>query len=561
MNKIAIFHRSDGTYGYQTPDNGFHVRLRTAKDDIKSVEIIYGDPFNWGPESDIKNARNIWKKEGENLIEKYETDGDFDYYSKTIYNFNKRFKYYFKLVDKDDKKFFFGEQGIREWNENIDGHALGFTWAYSCEGKLNMPPKWWTQTDWYQVFPDRFASSKKELKFETEGPEHLEVLGGNIQGIIQKLDYILELGFKGLYINPIFKATSAHKYDTIDYMQIDPQFGTLEDFKELINKCHSRGMKIMIDGVFNHSGFEFEPWQDVLKNKEKSKYKDWFWINDFDNLKTAFEYDKEKFSKTKPYETFGDTPTMPRINWENKDVKNSFKKVTEFWTKMGIDAWRLDVADAPSFTFWRFFRDTVKNINKDCSILGEVWYDALPFLHGDMFDSSMNYPFRTNILESLIYKNIEIKDFKAIFTKQKYLYSNYISAGLFTLVGSHDVDRITSIAKGDKALVRSIFSFMFLAPGSISFYYGDEYNQVGRYDSDNRYPMDFSDHTNNKTYKLIKKLNKIRSKYREDIQKGIRWVDISTNILEFTWENGKRILIDIENDEVLIDGKAILATK
>ncbi|TCG11661.1 glycoside hydrolase family 13 protein [Mycoplasma todarodis] len=557
MNKIAIFHRADGIYGYQTKDNGFHIRLRTAKDDIKKVELIYGDPFHWVQDPNSTESKHIWMQENSDVIEKYETDGEFDYYKFTMYNSNKRFKYYFKLTDRNGEEFLFGEQGVRDWTKNINGHALGFTWGYACEGKLNVPPKWWTQTDWYQVFPDRFASSEKELKFKTDGPEHLEVLGGNIKGITEKIGYIKDLGFKGLYINPVFKATSAHKYDTIDYLEIDSQFGTIEDFKELIRVCHVNEMKIMIDGVFNHSGYEFEPWVDVVKNGANSKYKDWFWVKDFNNLKNAMDYDFGEFQKNKAYETFGDTPTMPRINWENEGVKKYFKKVIEFWTSLGIDAWRLDVADAPSFTFWRFFRNTVKNINPDCAILGEVWYDAIPFLRGDMFDTSMNYPFRTNILEAMVYKNISISDFKSVFTKQKYLYSDYINAGLFTLVGSHDVDRITSIVKDEK-IIRAMFAFMFLIPGSISFYYGDEYNQIGRYDSDNRFPMDFSDHSEHKTYKLIKKLNEIRQKRNEVIQGNIRWTNIETNELRFTWEDGTEIYIDIENDIVFINNQAIL---
>ncbi len=557
MNRTAIFHRADGIYGYQTEDNGFHIRLRTSKDDIKKVVIIYGDPFNWQQDPKTKEHKYIWTKENEKEVIKQETDGDFDYYSITITNFNKRFKYFFKIVDNKGEEFLFGEQGIRKWKEDINGHALGFTWGYACEGKMNMPPKWWTQTDWYQVFPDRFSNPDKKLEFKGNGPEHKEVLGGNIKGITSKLDYIHNLGFRGLYINPIFEATSPHKYDTIDYLKIDPQFGAMDDFKELVNECHKRDMKIMIDGVFNHSGYQFQPWIDVLKNGKKSKYKDWFWINDFDNLKEESKYDHTHFAKTKPYETFGNTPTMPRLNWENQGVKEYFKKVTELWTGMGVDAWRLDVADAPSFQFWRFFRETVKNINPECAILGEVWYDALPFLHGDMFDSSMNYPFRTNVLECLLDKNISIPEFKSIVIKQKYLYSSYISAGLFTLVGSHDVDRITSLTNGDEALVRSMFALMFLMPGSISFYYGDEFNQVGRSKSDNRYPMDFSDHSQHKTYKLITKLNAIRNKKNKQIQKGIKWIDISSDSLEFKWEDGSIVLIDIDNDDVFINSKSI----
>ncbi len=139
--------------------------------------------------------------------------------------------------------------------------------------------------------------------------------------------------------------------------------------------------------------------------------------------------------------------------------------------------------------------------------------------------------------------------------KQKYLYSHYIRSGLFTLLGSHDTQRITTLFKGDKALVRSLFSLMFLSPGSISFYYGDEYNQVGRHDEDNRFPMDFSDHSKDKTFKLIKKLNMIREKFNSDIQKGFIWEDINSNDLKFIINNKYKVFIDIKNDKVIFDGK------
>ncbi len=175
--------------------------------------------------------------------------------------------------------------------------------------------------------------------------------GGDFQGIIDHLDYLVNLGINGIYLTPIFKAYSNHKYDTIDYFEIDPQFGDKETFRRLVKECHARGIKVMLDAVFNHSGFYFEPFQDVLENQEDSRYKDWFHIWDFP-IET----------EPKPnYDAFGFVSTMPKLNTANSEVKKYLLDVAEYWVKeFDIDGWRLDVANEIDHSFWREFRQVVK---------------------------------------------------------------------------------------------------------------------------------------------------------------------------------------------------------
>src|SRR5699024_5658775 len=209
-------------------------------------------------------------------------------------------------------------------------------------------------------------------------------------GIIKHLDYLVDLGINGIYFTPIFKAHSNHKYDTIDYMEIDPQFGDKSTFKELVKACHEKGIRIMLDAVFNHSGYYFSQFQDVLEKGENSKYKNWFHIKDFP-------------IQTDPvpnFDSFAFTSHMPKLNTEHPDVKQYLLDVATYWIKeFDIDGWRLDVANEVDHQFWREFRTAVKSVKQDVYILGEIWHDSMPWLQGDQFDAVMNYPFTNSAIE------------------------------------------------------------------------------------------------------------------------------------------------------------------
>lgn len=214
-------------------------------------------------------------------------------------------------------------------------------------------------------------------------------LGGTIRGITENLDYIRDLGFNCIYINPIFVAGEYHKYDLIDYFHIDPCFGTDEDFRNLVSTCHALGMRVIIDGVFNHVGWHFFAFEDVIEKGETSAYKDWFYGLQFPVQRpaTGDEYPT--------YECFGYERMMPKTNTENPEVIRYFCDVGQYWVReFDIDGWRLDVASEINDAFWRAFRAAVKEAKPDCLLIGEVWESAQHWLNGDMFDSTMNYDFR-----------------------------------------------------------------------------------------------------------------------------------------------------------------------
>ena len=187
-----------------------------------------------------------------------------------------------------------------------------------------------------------------------------EFFGGDLPGIISKLDYLKELGVSGLYLTPINEAPSSHKYDTTDYQKIDPHFGTEETMKVLVQEAHNRGMRIMLDGVFNHTGKGFEPWQDVLKKGPESEYFDWFMINEW-----PFREGVNR-AREKQYYTFAFFDSMPKLNTNNPKVREYLLSVCENWVKAyDVDGIRLDVANEISHVFCKELRIRLKAIKPD----------------------------------------------------------------------------------------------------------------------------------------------------------------------------------------------------
>ena len=552
MELAGLYHRIDGTYGYQNQDRSFTIRLRSKKNEIKKVSIIYGDRYN-SKLIDEKAKIWEWQIESKKEMPKIISSSIYDYHEITLSDKNNehRYKYIFVIEDHFNHKYAYGESILKKITTELTPSQIneyGFAWGYSHIGKYISAPEWWKQTNWYQIFPDRFHNSKgnwqQNLKLDLKS-------NGKLNGITQNLDYIKSLGFNGIYLNPIFESNSPHMYDTIDYNQIAKSLGTEADFQKLIAELKKRNMKIMLDGVFNHSGTHFLPWKDVLANKEKSQYKDWFVINNFANLKKLEDY-KADFSnpQTKPYSTFANTPSMPRLNWSNQGLLNYLKQVVKKWTKMGIDAWRLDVADEPSFVFWRKFRNWVKSENPDIAILGEIWHDSKVFLNGDQFDATMNYKFRTNAIDFIVNNKISFNQFKSDYFENAMRYSKPINDSQFNLITSHDTSRTSYLTKGNVLKNKALFTWLFLNPGATSFYYGDEYLETFNQETPEagRIPFDWNFDQKSSLFLHVKNILAWRKKHINSIISGIKdlkqngdYIKVAYNdhkIVDFNFKNG-----------------------
>ncbi|MCS6949257.1 MAG: alpha-amylase family glycosyl hydrolase, partial [bacterium] len=213
-------------------------------------------------------------------------------------------------------------------------------------------PDWVKHAVFYQIFPDRFANgdpSNDPANVQPWGtpPTYYNFMGGDLQGILQKLDYLQELGVTAVYLNPIFQSTSNHRYNTYDYYRIDPKLGTLEDFHALLGEMHRRGMRLILDGVFNHCGRGFYPFHDVVENGSHSPYVQWFHIREF----PIHPYDGRKKAN---YESWWGIRSLPKFNTDHPPVRQFLLGVARHWIEQGADGWRLDVPnEIDDDEFWR----------------------------------------------------------------------------------------------------------------------------------------------------------------------------------------------------------------
>ncbi len=368
-------------------------------------------------------------------------------------------------------------------------------------------PSWARDAIFYQIFPERFANgdpSNDPAGVVPWGgkPESNNYFGGDLQGIIEHLDYIADLGANAIYLNPIFASSSNHKYYTSDYLKVDPAFGTNALFKKLIDLCHQKGIRVVIDGVFNHTGVDHWAFQDIIKNGEKSKYLGWYNVYSF----------PVQIPPHRPnYECWWNYGRLPKLMVQNPEVKAHLFEVTKYWTEMGIDGWRLDVPNEIPHEFWIEWRPFVKSLNSDCYIVGEIWGNATAWLQGDQFDAVMNYQFRKSCLDFFCSETISSTEFDKSLTATRSLYPEEANYALQNLIGSHDTERFLTLCDGEiwRLKLATLFQMTYL--GAPMVYYGDEIGIEGGKDPDCRRTMVWDEEKWNKELRgFFKKLIQIR---------------------------------------------------
>lgn len=540
MNKTAVYHVLDTPYAYGKDKNTLSVMIRTAKNDIKKCIIHYKDRYDWDNGFD--------KKE---MVLK-DTDELFDYFSTDLKVYRDRYRYFFELTDFNNETLFVDERGFRDDNIKIK-EATAFQYPYIAEADVYEEEKWLQEAVVYQIFVDRFCNGD-----ETNDPENVKkwggrvtrksMFGGDLQGIIDKLDYLKDLGVDLLYLTPIFKSSSNHKYNTCDYYSIDKQFGDLETAKKLVSECHKRNMKIVFDAVFNHSGSDFFAFKDVLKNGEKSKYKDWYFID-------SFPVDTKKVN----YYTFAtDVSDMPKFNTKNEEVKKYLLDVSKYWIEeVDADGWRLDVCDEVDHDFWRSFKKVVKKHKKKAIIVGEIMHEASSFLKGDQLDGIMNYPFKGGAVDFFANRSIDAPKFNNILARNRTVYMDSITRQLWNLIGSHDTKRFLTECDEhiERMLLAIIFQFTYI--GVPYIYYGDEAGLTGDEEPQSRKCMIWDEKKQNKKLmNLYKKLIKIRRENKTLIYGDYETLYCKGNVLAFKRKyKDESIIVIINNsyDKCTID--------
>jgi cyclomaltodextrinase / maltogenic alpha-amylase / neopullulanase len=475
MKLEALYHRPKQNWSYAYDAKTVHLRLRTQKDDMQSVHAITGDKYIW--------------KETEQAIAMYKLSSDalFDYWEAAVQPPFRRLCYYFHLLSGKEH-IYFSERGC---STEAPAKTFGnFEFPFLNSADIFQPPAWVKDAVFYQIFPERFANGDPSLNPENvqpwgSRPTAQNYFGGDLQGVMDHLDYLQKLGISAIYFTPLFQANTNHKYDTSDYLQIDSQFGSNETLKELVAACHKRGIRILLDAVFNHSGKGFPPFVDLLEKGQDSVYKDWFHVR---------EWPLQIVNGRPSYETFAFESHMPKLNTENTEVREYLLKAAKYWIEeIDIDGWRLDVANEVDHRFWREFRDVVKAAKPDAYILGEIWHDSMPWLQGDQFDAVMNYPVTDAALDFFARNQMDSLQFANAIGNQLAAYPLQVKEASFNLLGSHDTPRILTLCKNNKDRMKLAALFQFTYIGTPCIYYGDEIGLTGGNDPECRKCMEWDE--------------------------------------------------------------------
>jgi len=389
----------------------------------------------------------------------------------------------------------------------------------------------WTTPDWvkdavfYQIFPDRFATSDRvpkpsNLEPWDSPPTVLGFKGGDLLGVAERLDYLQSLGVTAIYFNPIFQSAANHRYHTHDYYHVDPILGGDVAFRHMLDAAHDRGMRVVLDGVFNHASRGFYQFHHTLENGAASPYLDWFHF-DQERLRDGEPLNPypgpllEDWEQTRDrdslqelgYLAWWNLPALPKLNTDTPAVRQFIFDVARHWVEFGIDGWRLDVPEEiDDDQFWQEFRRVVKAANPEAYIVGEIWFDARRWLQGDQFDAVMNYIFNRACLgffggERLdttlrpggyALQPLSAVQFAAAIADLLALYDWQVTLAQLNLLGSHDMPRFLTLVEGDRAALELATLFQMTFPGAPCVYYGDEIGLEGGDDPDCRraFPWD-----------------------------------------------------------------------
>ena len=434
-------------------------------------------------------------------------------------------KFSFAATTEDNLNLYLGTSGIANFISPSE------KWIYdSSIYQRHSIPDWVYGSVMYQVFPERFANGRSEINPKNtvewgSVPTRLDFQGGDLYGVIDKLDHIESLGVNILYLNPIFLSGSTHKYDSWDHFKVDPTLGGDDGLRDLISNCHDRNIKVILDCSLNHVHPRHFAFQDIVKNGENSEYKNWFTIFDYpvrlihrphlyaNTYKVGWDGNEEEykrylektFDETKvpvevrdddgpivepSYKAWWGVPDMPKVNFESKEARQWALDVTKHWIEnFDIDGWRMDVAKELDFSFWKEFRDIAHKANKDTLLISEIFGDTSQWLQGDRFDGTMNYSFREAMTDYFATKRINNKEFADSLANLYSMYSFEALSSCQNLLSSHDVKRFLNRCGNEEDGILGAIFLQATFPGIAGIYYGDEIGLGGADDPFNREPF------------------------------------------------------------------------
>ena len=505
--------------------------------------------------------------------------------------------YTFRLELSDSRTFYIGRSKNGE-GVMFPSHPHDNLFQLTVYDGIYDTPSWYGEGITYQIFPDRFRKAvgavsgdhdrkitKDWLSCPPYKPDHNniwndEFFGGNFEGIIEKLPYLKKMNVTTIYLNPIFESVSSHRYDTGDYLKADPLLGSNEDFARLCKKASKLGMRVMLDGVFSHTGYNSIYFNALGKypsvgaaQSKNSPYYGWY----------MFERWPDKYS------AWWGVYSLPQVDETNPDYRAFIYKnedsVIRRWTRLGVSGWRLDVADELPDEFIEELRETVRSENPDAVLIGEVWEDASnkisyskrrKYFWGKELDSVMNYPFRDSLLAYI--RGGNARDFMETMETIRENYPNQAFMSLMNHIGTHDTPRaLTILGHGDGGelsrdqksghrlkpekydhgvrLLRIASLVQYTFPGSPCVYYGDEAGMEGFEDPFNRrgYPWG---HEDSHLVDWYVALGKLREQYQSLRKGSIRFLKADGPLLCYERSHNDETVIVMTNrgdDEALLE--------
>lgn len=528
----GLRHRDDAWERGIGPDGAVTLRVRTWMGDVELVELCRHDD----------GEETSWQDFGCIPMERFDSDGTYDYYE--VSTEGRQLTYYFRLTD-GDKTIILDRQGAREapsgslnlfsfdatsvvafstpdWvkegiiyqifperfaNGNEDNDPDLSEWYY--EGAAELPPSGKTNGEYFHLIKDWYdVDGLRTSPYKTDGkPDWNSFYGGDIAGLRENLDYLEDLGITIIYFNPIFEAKSNHKYDAASYMKIDPHFGTNEEFAGFVADCHSRGIRVIIDLAFNHTGHTFFAFVDAREKGRESEYWDWYEWKTWP-IPGPIEWTPANASDY--YDCWWNFGQMPNLNFDmaranpdensvidisnarpNRPVVDHLLDAVEYWlADVDIDGYRLDVANEVPFWFWELFRERVKTTKPDAYIVGELWGESPEYVNGRYFDAVMNYKFfRDPVLAFFAKGEIPADEFDRAMAPGRLIYQDEGVRAMMNLIDSHDTERFLTTAGGDIRRLKLAMLFSMTYVGAPTIYYGDEIAMEGLHDPDCRRPF------------------------------------------------------------------------
>lgn len=475
MKPANIYHRPQSEFAFALDDTHYIFRLRTAPGEAQQVQFFFADRASMAPRLDFHPLPMP-------LVSR---DSQYDWYELQLETPFDRIAYYFQLTAGNETLLYYGDCYEHfEHSERSDYFMLPFNHRAD---RLQVP-EWTKDAIVYNIFPDSFASGREDISsqektLDYQGKAVASLLGGTLRGIVENLPYIAEQGYNCVYLNPIFAAGCYHKYDTLDYYAIDPCMGTEEDLHALVKTAHGLGLRVILDGVFNHISSDHPYFQDVLRSGIKSPYYDWFY-----QLPEKPQLPGE--GEDPQYTCFAYVAHMPKTDTSNPEMQAYFCKVGVYWIeRFDIDGWRLDVANEVDDGFLRAFRKAVKQAKPDAIIVGEVWENAGHYLAGDMLDSAMNYEFRRYCRRFFAERTVDAETFAANISTLLYRYRRQATFAQLNLLDSHDVCRFFTLCGEDVDKMELAILFQMTFPGMPCVFYGDEKGMTGMSEPEYRSPM------------------------------------------------------------------------